>query len=86
MFSRNVVFVCVGLSEVLFAMGGENLATAMPGIISTSMSPNVDPCVRDGYIMMYVYMPSVFGPTFQPYLTQVIPAVLKVCMCCCYTL
>lgn len=38
------------------------------------MAPNV----KDGYLMMFIYMPAVFGEEFTPYIGQIIVPILKV--------
>jgi len=58
-------------------MRGDQLTATMANIIATSQSDEVDPCVKDGYIMMYIYLPAVYKKRFEPYLPHVIPAVLK---------
>jgi hypothetical protein len=72
-----------GLAEVLYAMDAigqvDQLTLTMPNIINTTMSDSVDACVRDGYLMMYIYLPLVFTDRFRPYLPRILPAILKVC-------
>ncbi|XP_033627513.1 eIF-2-alpha kinase activator GCN1-like [Asterias rubens] len=66
-----------GLSEVMAGMGVEKLAKLMPDIIKTAEAPDIPPHVRDGYIMMFIYLPGTFGERFTEYVGKVIPAILK---------
>ena len=50
----------------------------MPDIVKTAEAPDIPPHVRDGYIMMFIYLPGTFGDKFTPYVGNVIPAILKV--------
>ena len=59
-------------------MGVEKLAKLMPDIIKTAEAPDIPPHVRDGYIMMFIYLPGTFGDKFTTYVGKVIPAILKV--------
>lgn len=59
-------------------LGLEKLRELMPDIIATSERTNIHPHVRDGYIMMYIYLPSVFPDEFLEYVGPIIPSLLKV--------
>ena len=45
--------------------------TLMPDIIKTVERQDIAPHVKDGYIMMFIYMPSVFPEEFKKYIGQV---------------
>ncbi|KAJ4427098.1 translational activator of GCN4 [Periplaneta americana] len=66
-----------GLSEVVGGLGVEKLHKLMPEIISTAERIDIAPHVKDGYIMMFIYMPVVFTNEFTPYIGQIINPILK---------
>ncbi|XP_043189397.1 eIF-2-alpha kinase activator GCN1-like isoform X4 [Amphibalanus amphitrite] len=66
-----------GLSEVVGGLGVQKLHKLMPDIIATASRTDIAPHVKDGYIMMFIYMPMVFQEEFTPYIGQIIPAILK---------
>ncbi|CAG9759746.1 unnamed protein product [Ceutorhynchus assimilis] len=66
-----------GLSEVVGGLGVEKLHKFMPEIISTAERNDIAPHVKDGYIMMFIYMPSVFTSDFTPYIGLIINPILK---------
>ncbi|PSN31349.1 eIF-2-alpha kinase activator GCN1, partial [Blattella germanica] len=66
-----------GLSEVVGGLGVEKLHKLMPEIISTAERTDIAPHVKDGYIMMFIYMPVVFTNEFTPYIGQIINPILK---------
>lgn len=66
-----------GLSEVVGGLGVEKLHKIMPEIISTAERTDIAPHVKDGYIMMFIYMPVVFTNEFTPYIGQIINPILK---------
>lgn len=47
-------------------------------IIATAERTDIAPQVKDGYIMMFIYMPGVFNDYFIPYINQIITPILKV--------
>jgi hypothetical protein len=79
-------------------LGVEKLEKLMPEIVATASKVDIAPHVRDGYIMMFNYLPITFGDKFTPYVGPIIPCILKVgtsnaseeggkeeagCHCCC---
>jgi len=71
----------IGLSEVVGGLGVEKLHSLMPDIMHTATRTDISPHVRDGYIMMFIYLPVVFTDDFLPYVGPIIPAILKVHLC-----
>lgn len=67
-----------GLSEVMAGLGVEKLEKLMPEIVATASKPDIASHVRDGYIMMFIYLPITFGDKFTPYVGPCIPCILKV--------
>ncbi|CAH2295310.1 eIF-2-alpha kinase activator GCN1 [Pelobates cultripes] len=66
-----------GLSEVMAGLGVEKLDKLMPEIVATASKVDIAPNVRDGYIMMFIYLPITFGDKFTPYVGPIIPCILK---------
>ncbi|CAI8049233.1 eIF-2-alpha kinase activator GCN1, partial [Geodia barretti] len=66
-----------GLSEVLLAQGYDRLAQLMPRFIESSQNPDNPTHVRDGYLMLFVYLPIAFGDEFTPFLADLLPCILK---------
>lgn len=66
-----------GLSEVVGGLGVEKLHKLMPEIIATAERTDIAPHVKDGYIMMFIYMPGAFPNDFTPYIGQIINPILK---------
>lgn len=66
-----------GLSEVLGGLGVGSLQTFMPEIIAITERSDVPPHVKDGYIMMFIYLPLVFTQHFASYISQVISPILQ---------
>ncbi len=71
-------FINIGLSEVVGGLGLEKLKKLMPEIIDTAERNDIAAHVRDGYIMMYIYLPSVFPDEFLQFVGPIIPSILKV--------
>lgn len=60
-----------GLAEVVGGLGAEKMNALMPDIIKTAERTDIAPHVKDGYIMMFIYMPLVFPEEFTAYIGQV---------------
>jgi hypothetical protein len=73
------------MAEVIGGLGQQELKRLMPGIIATAERGDIPPYVRDGYIMLYIYQPTVFKDDFLVYIGPIIPSILQVrrlCYCC----
>ncbi|XP_065343673.1 stalled ribosome sensor GCN1 isoform X1 [Cloeon dipterum] len=66
-----------GLSEVVGGLGVDKLHKLMPEIIATAERNDIAPHVKDGYIMMFIYMPVAFPKEFTPYIGEIINPILK---------
>ncbi|KAI1721194.1 protein ILITYHIA [Ditylenchus destructor] len=66
-----------GLSEVIAALGEDFLAANMPGVIKITEAPGTEPYIRDGYILLYIYLPIVLEEKFLPYVPKIVPSILK---------
>lgn len=64
--------------KVVGGLGPEKLHRLMPDIIATAERSDIAPHVKDGYIMMFIFLPTVFQDEFTPYIGQIIPPILKV--------
>lgn len=66
-----------GLSEVIGALGLAKLEKLMADVVRTADRVDLPPHVRDGYIMLYIYLPIVFEKSFLPFVGPILPSVLK---------
>ncbi|KAG7480586.1 hypothetical protein MATL_G00057810 [Megalops atlanticus] len=66
-----------GLAEVMAGLGVEKLEKLMPDVVQTASKVDIASHVRDGYIMMFIYLPLTFGDKFTPYVGPIIPCILK---------
>ncbi len=64
-----------GLAEVLRGLGVARLEELLPGFFANTTSGK--PYVREGFMMLLIYLPATYGDDFQPYLTQLVPVVLR---------
>ncbi|CAG0907825.1 unnamed protein product, partial [Cyprideis torosa] len=67
-----------GLAEVVGGLGPEKLHKIMPDLINTASDPNLLPHQKDGYIMLFIYMPHVFGDDFLPFIGMIVDPILQV--------
>ena len=67
-----------GLSEVLLAQGIGRLSQLMPRFIESIQDVANSTHVRDGYLMLFVYLPITFGAEFTPFVADILPCILKV--------
>ena len=67
-----------GLSEVLLAQGYDRLAQLMPRFLESSQDLSNPTHIRDGYLMLFIYLPIAFGNEFTPFLAELLPCILKV--------
>ena len=66
-----------GLAEVVGGLGVEKMHKLMPEIVSTAERMDIAPHVKDGYIMMFIYMPAVFPDHFKDYIGQAVKPILR---------
>lgn len=60
------------------ALGIEKLRKYIDEIIETANRNDIPPYVRDGYIMMFIYLPMVFKEEFTQFIGPILPTILKV--------
>ncbi|PFH38642.1 putative GCN1 [Besnoitia besnoiti] len=65
-----------GLSEVLVALGPERLKAFLPDILANATDQQAPPDVREGYLGLFVYLPTAFRESFQDYVPEVLPVLL----------
>lgn len=67
-----------GLAEVLGGMGVQRLEAILPDFIKTAESTRIQPYVRDGYLMLFIYLPEVFSSEFARFIHSILSPILKV--------
>lgn len=50
----------------------------MPEVISTTEKSELASHVREGYLMLYIYLPTTFKEDFTPYVGPILPSILQV--------
>ena len=66
-----------GLAEVIGGLGLDKLHKLMPDIIATTERNDISAAVKDGYLMLYIYLPLVFGQDFSCYIGKITHPILK---------
>ena len=83
----NLIFICIqiyrsgaaqGLSETLAVLGVDKLNSLMDQVVETAQDEQIAPHVRDGYIMLFVYLPTTFKQDFVPHISSAIMPIIKV--------
>lgn len=65
------------ITEVVGALGLSKLDSFMEQIILTIDDPNLEPHVKDGYLMLFIYFPIVMKDDFSPYIGLIISSILN---------
>lgn len=65
------------ITEVVGALGISKLDSFMEQIILTIDDPRLEPYVKDGYLMLFIYFPIVVKDDFSPYIGLIIGPVLN---------
>lgn len=65
------------ISEVVGALGISKLDSFMEQIITTIDDPRLQPHVKDGYLMLFIYFPIVMKDDFSPYIGLITGPVLN---------
>ena len=50
----------------------------MPRFIDSAQNMNNPTHSRDGFLMLFIYLPQAFGDQFLPFVDQILPPMLKV--------
>lgn len=67
-----------GISEVLYSQGVESLEKLLPQFIAAAQDVTSPSHIRDGYLMLFVYLPVTFGEQMCGFIGDILPAILKV--------
>ena len=67
-----------GISEVLYARGVEELGKVIPHFITASQDTTTPAHERDGYLMLFVYLPLTFGDQLSGFIGDILTPILKV--------
>lgn len=65
------------IAEVVCALGLLKLDSFMEQIIQTIDDPKLEPHIKDGYLMLFIYFPIVMRDDFSPYIGLIISPILN---------
>lgn len=65
------------ITEVVGGLGLSKLDSFMEQIITTIDDPKLEPHVKDGYLMLFIYFPIVMKDDFSPYIGLIISPILN---------
>jgi hypothetical protein len=65
----------LGLAEVLRAVGNGRMEELLPEIVT--LTSDINPNTREGFLLLLVYLPTTYGDDFHPYLGKLVTVVLK---------
>lgn len=65
------------ITEVVGALGLSKLDSFMEQIILTIDDPHLEPHIKDGYLMLFIYFPIVMKDDFSPYIGLIIGPILN---------
>ena len=66
-----------GLSEVLVELGPEHFAAILPEVVGNAVNPNTNPEAREGYLGLFIFLPSVMKNAFVPHIEVVFPVLIQ---------
>ncbi|TEB16913.1 hypothetical protein C9890_0544 [Perkinsus sp. BL_2016] len=66
-----------GLSEVLVELGPEQFIKILPEVVSNAANPNTNPEAREGYLGLFVFLPTVMRAAFVPHIETVFPVLVN---------
>ncbi|KAL8447416.1 hypothetical protein Emed_004370 [Eimeria media] len=66
-----------GLSELLLAWGPARLKQLLPQLLQQASPSNPSPDSREGFLGLFVFLPTAFGTDFQQFVPEVMPVVLS---------
>lgn len=63
-----------GISEIVAGLGLDRLESLLPGVIAKTHS--VHAYIREGFMILLIYLPTTFGASFTPYITKIVQPIL----------
>jgi len=66
-----------GLSEVLVELGPEHFVKILPEVIANASNPATNPEAREGYLGLFVFLPTVMRQAFVPHIETVFPVLIE---------